>query len=104
MLRGPGPRERASDILLAQLGRQAPDRAGLAHRWECVPLLHLGKFAQVAHRDPADHPLDSPSVLEQGGVPGKALSADRGPAPAFRKLNPASHSMRGSLPLHVAVR
>jgi hypothetical protein len=58
----------------------------------------------VARHDPADHLLDFPSALEQAGVLGKALLADRGPAPAFRKLNPANLSMRGNLPLHVAAR
>jgi len=58
----------------------------------------------MARHDPVDHLLDFPSALEQVGVLGKALSADRGPAPAFRKLNPANLSMRGSLPLHAVVR
>jgi hypothetical protein len=58
----------------------------------------------VSRHDPADRLLDFPSVLEQVGVLGKVLWADRGPAPAFRKLNPANHFMRGSLPLHAAVR
>ena len=56
-------RRRASDILLARLGCLAPDRAGQACHRECVPQLHLDRLAQVAQRDPADHPLESPSVL-----------------------------------------
>lgn len=72
---------------------------GPAHRKACAPPPRPDKFARVAHRVPVDSRSDP--AVDVRAAPRLERSA---PAPAFRKQNRASRSMRANRPLRAAAR
>jgi hypothetical protein len=106
VLRDPAFHQPASDILPARLDPLVPARADPVRLKVCVHRPPRGSLARVAHRGrEADQLRDFRNApVAPVGVPGKGLSADKGLAPVFRKLNRASRFTRASLPPRAAVR